>query len=197
MDFAVAVESAGTPGQDRAAVFPFGDGHLIVLADGAGGSAGGAQAADAVIELTRSLEPEARHDWQQVLRQVDARLAADPLLGETTAVLAFVSDRWIAGASVGDSEAWSLLGGRAFELTGRQRRKPLLGSGHAFPVGFGPAPAGERLLVASDGLFKYAPWDVVQRLALLAPKEAVRELVNAARLANSRLQDDVAVVIGA
>jgi hypothetical protein len=108
-----------------------------------------------------------------------------------------VTDDQIVGASVGDSGGWMYaLGGIWLNLLERQRRKPHLGSGRATPVGFGPFPVGERVLLGSDGLFKYVDANRIGDVALTDPLErAARDLVDAARLVSGRLQDDVAVVL--
>jgi hypothetical protein len=62
-------------------------------------------------------------------------------------------------------------------------------------VAFGPVAAGSRLLVASDGLFKYVAEERIRELALLAPRQAAVSLTQAARLPNGRLQDDLAVIV--
>ena len=49
------------------------------------------------------------------------------------------------------------------DVTQHQRRKPLLGSGVSQATGFGPFALNERILVASDGLLKYAPRDLIRR----------------------------------
>jgi PPM family protein phosphatase len=40
-------------------------------------------------------------------------------------------------------------------MTTNQRRRPLLGTGEALPVQFEAERRGGRVLLASDGLFKY------------------------------------------
>src|SRR5690348_17262927 len=99
MEFAIRVEAAGVTGQDRAAAFPFANGHLLVIADGAGGVTGGAEAAQAVVDTLRALDPARQHDWVEVLRRLDAKLSSAPAVGETTAVVAFLTEEQILGAS--------------------------------------------------------------------------------------------------
>jgi hypothetical protein len=77
----------------------------------------------------------------------------DRLLVERHPIL--MHDEAVLGASVGDSEAWLVGEATIARLTNGQVHKPLLGSGRAIPVGFGPVPLAGRLIVASDGLFKY------------------------------------------
>jgi len=76
--------------------------------------------------------------------------------GQCTAVVVEISEGRVFGASVGDSGAWMLPGKAIVDLTENQNRKPLLGSDEASPMGFGPIEISGRLLIASDGLFKYA-----------------------------------------
>jgi PPM family protein phosphatase len=197
MEVSSLVESAGSVGQDRLLVRPFRDGQLLVLADGAGGTSGGADAADAVIAFARTLDAPSETDWPSILKDMDRLIAGYTRPGETTAILAYLASDRPVGASVGDSEAWGVSEDQVTDLTGAQRRKPLLGSGRAIPVGFGPAPRTKRVLIASDGLFKYAPADTIRRLSLLPPHEAVRALIDAARMPNGKLQDDVAVIVAA
>jgi serine/threonine protein phosphatase PrpC len=196
VEAAVLVEAAGDAGQDRAAVFDFAGGKLVVIADGAGGISGGAEAAQAVVDRVRELTPTPELDWVGILRVLDAELSAMPKCGETTAVLVFMTEDTIVGASVGDCGAWMLAFGAWLDLLEDQRRKPLLGSGAAVPVGFGPHPMGDRVIIGTDGLFKYVDSPRIGALASLDPLDlAVEKLVDAARLGSGELQDDIAVVL--
>ncbi|MBA3465111.1 MAG: serine/threonine protein phosphatase [Deltaproteobacteria bacterium] len=161
------------------------DALVVALADGAGGTGNGAAAAQAVIDAVA-----ARQDWQ-ALDEDPARLGH----GQTTAIVLTVDANGIEGASVGDSEAW-LIGDEVTELTARQVRKPLLGSG-CMPVGFAAGPIGTAtLLVASDGLVRYAKQQDIARIARGADLvAAARALVELVRLPSGGLQDDVAVVL--
>ena len=51
------------------------------------------------------------------------------------------------------------------ELTADQLRKPLLGSGEAVPIDFESALGDATLLLATDGLLKYARRDRIAALA--------------------------------
>ncbi len=181
------VVSAGAAGQDRAAVFPSGRDFVAVVADGAGGTSGGAAAAEHVIEAVRRVcESGDKHDWRRTLLKASVELES---IGQTTAVIA--SSR--GGASVGDSGAWLIGENDYVDLTEGQPRKPLLGGGVAEPRTFRFELTHDRtLLLASDGLFKYVkPADIC---ALARTRSAVA-LVEAARLSTGALQDDVAVVL--
>jgi serine/threonine protein phosphatase PrpC len=186
--FAIRV-IAGSAGQDRAAVFEPGSGLVVALADGAGGMGGGAEAATAVIEAARA----ATHaDWGELLVELDGI----PQSGQTTAIVLSIDDRGIRGASVGDSAACLVRGGALVELTRGQSRKPLLFGG-ASPHGFAHGPlAGATLVVASDGLWNYAPRPAIAELAAGDDLEAAADaLVDLVRLPSGELQDDVAIVL--
>jgi serine/threonine protein phosphatase PrpC len=95
--------------QDRASIVPVDDGLVLVLADGAGGLGGGAQAAEAVITAVTSAcgsgssNVWTAHFWVDVLSAVDTQLAASAQRGESTAVVCAVGREKIVGACVGDS----------------------------------------------------------------------------------------------
>jgi serine/threonine protein phosphatase PrpC len=79
-------------------------------------------------------------------------------------------------------------------VTSHQIRKPLLGRGNVKPVGFGPSPFEGRLLVATDGLFKYGKADTLEEITRAAPiRETAWRLVDSVRLPSGNLQDDATV----
>ncbi len=179
-------------GQDRVAVSATRDRVVIALADGAGGTAGGERAADAVIEAVRAAQTD---DWTAVLTELE--LDPDRLgPGQTTAVVITVTRDGIHGASAGDSGAWVIRDGQIEDLTRGQQRKPLIGD-HSIARPFSAGPlAGGTLLVASDGLLRYARPDAIARVATgpdLAA--AARELVALVRLPSGEVPDDVAIVL--
>lgn len=194
----VAVRVLPTSGQDRALAIPCDSGYLVAIADGAGGTGGGAAAADRLIGLIAKLAPEAATtDWFAALCTFDDELFTRPLSGHTTGVVAFIDCARIAGASVGDSAAWLISpSGETTDLTARQRRRPLLGSGEALPVQFEAERRGHRVLLASDGLLKYASIDRICTLARSGTvAQAAGALADCVRLPSGTLQDDVAVVV--
>lgn len=75
------------------------------------------------------------------------------------------------------------------ELTGQQHRARL-GSGQAHPVRFKEQLMGQMVL-GTDGLFKYIRLPDLRSRA----KRGVDALVDAVRLKNGGLQDDVAVIL--
>ncbi|MEO8552138.1 MAG: serine/threonine protein phosphatase [Kofleriaceae bacterium] len=191
LDVAVRIVPRRGAGEDRATTVPLADRLIVALADGAGGTSSGAAAADAVIA---AVVAEPTRDPAELLETLDGdpdRLG----LGETTAiVLAIAGDR-ITGASVGDSAAWLIDGSTITDITGDQQRKPLLGAG-AILVPFASSLGGATLLVASDGLLKYARRDAILRAVAEPDLEVAADLlVAAARLPNGALQDDLSLVL--
>ena len=116
--------------------------------------------------------------------------------GQCTAVVVEISEGRVFGASVGDSGAWMLTGKAFIDLTENQNRKPLLGSDEALPMGFGPIELSGRLLIATDGLFKYATEsDIAQRAMGVPLNEAIEQLIAGVRLRSGALQDDIGIIL--
>lgn len=143
--------------EDRAAVFQDAERTVIVVVDGAGGSGAGAAAAEDVLREVRLAFPHisSSADWERALWQADARIGD----GEAAAVVVDLRPDRICGASVGDCVAWVLADEALLDLTGKQIRKPLLGSRESRPVGFDGSPLSGTLLVASDGFATYVKRD--------------------------------------
>lgn len=188
-------------GQDRLAVQQFDDRIVLVVADGAGGMRGGPEAAqfacDRAMQFARASKCNAG-TWGDRLRAIDRELADSDHGGQSTLVVAEIWNGQVAGASVGDSEAW-LVGNHDehMELTEHQQRKPLLGSGLSRPRAFGPVEMQRRrLLIASDGLFRFSSPDQVLDRAQVSRGlyRAPATLTDLVRLPNGELQDDVAIV---
>lgn len=190
--------------QDRIAIFQSGTMTVFALADGAGGRSGGGEAANkAVTELINGATWESKKslpkpkDCVRALEQLDLTLYREKDCGETTAVLLIEQDGLIVGASVGDSGAWRVSNEGLLNLTKGQQRKPFLGSGGAKARAFGPIglEAG-RLLIASDGLFKYSDWGAIESALLnSAFDECIDALIEPCRMKSGRLQDDLALII--
>ncbi len=63
-------------------------------------------------------------------------------------------------------------------------------------MGFGPIELSGRLLIATDGLFKYATESyITQRATALSVNDAVDKLIAGLRLLSGALQDDVAIIL--
>lgn len=194
LSWAVEIVAQRGTGQDRAAVIELEGGAVIVVADGAGGTGNGGGAAQAVVDAVRAAAAAAP-SWEDVLERCDQDHGALGG-GQTTAVVVELRGERVHGASVGDSGAWIVGGASIADLTRHQERKPLIGGGGVPAFLRGELRAGETLLVASDGLLRYASRADIARVAggpdLAA---AARALVALVRLPGGELQDDVAVVL--
>lgn len=192
----------GDASEDRAGIFTAADGSpVVVVADGVGGRPGGGQAATRLLEVIGEFAmqaPTTRDHWARLLAHADSVISEDPDVGETTGVVAQVTPhRRIVGAYVGDSEAWCITEAGHRSLTERGE-KPWLGSGGARPIPFAtriPA-SGATLLVATDGLFRYARAEAIAEAALLPElEEAMATLALLPRRPSGQLPDDLAIVI--
>ena len=185
------------PTQDRVLVHRSDTRVLAVVADGVGGMHGGEAAAEHVV-TTLADRPGAVTDgaWRQMLRALDRSLY-EGSIGQSTAVALTVLPDLMVGASVGDSHAWWYpTDGRAVHLTSASPRKPLLGSGEAAPQGFVCAGGSGRLLLASDGLFRYASAARIEEVTRVGTaQEAAEALVALVRLPSGGLQDDLGLAV--
>src|ERR1700733_10948627 len=109
MKYSTAIEiRRGSRGEDRAYIFFNTTGFVAIVADGAGGMGGGADAATAVCDLAHKVAFASGDAWSQFLREADVELSRAGTGGQTTAVVVQVSDGSLFGASVGDSGAMLL-----------------------------------------------------------------------------------------
>lgn len=185
----IVVESRKGRGEDRLSIRRVLHGLTVLVADGAGGCAGGAAAAQRL--CVTHLGPA--DDWVAWLVDQDRDLV--PVGMAAAVVLTVFDDGRIVGASVGDCEAW-LVGvkGPDIELTQQQCRKPLLGSGQARPIRLDGHLDGRRLVVGTDGLWKYMAHGHLCPLARGPLEQVPYTLTRHVRLPNGALQDDVAIV---
>ena len=110
-------------------------------------------------------------------------------------MIAAVHEDTIVGASAGDCGAW-LIHDVVEDLTERQVRKPLLGTRAAQPVPFRARLGAGTLLLASDGLLKYARRNDIADVARLEDLEAAaEELMRLPQLRSGDVPDDVSVVL--
>ena len=180
--------------EDRIAVLEEGDRTIIAVADGAGGIGGGDQAAEAVVREIKSAakDTSTENAWVELLRQTDLRIGQ----GESTAVVVDLQPSGMCGASVGDSQAWLIDQGEVISLTANQRRKPLLGSGDAIPIGFTHNSLTGVLVVATDGFCSYAKRAEVVKIVMQNEFVVLpRKLLASVRLRSGALWDDVGIVV--
>ena len=194
--------------EDRAVVVPLPDGSVgLIVADGAGGRANGGIAATRTVTLAetalRNATPRdlARPGFYETLvRTLDRAERDAPDSGETTFVVVVLSPQRIVGASVGDSESWWVTSATdCHVLTENQHRRPYLGSGMTTPVAFAaPVPRAGTLLMATDGLFKYADPESICRVVTA---DGLASALGLGELARGRtsgaLYDDLAVLLAA
>jgi len=181
------------------------DCYVCVIADGQGGQAGGAKAAQLACEICRGsalratpTDLQSIGTWSEILRAADAAVADDKAAGYTTLVGLSVWNGFVCGASNGDSAAVFLSEGLSFDLTSQQDKNPPIGSGVASIVPF--AAQLNRpwtLLAMTDGVWKYVGWDQVLRVARETSSESiVPRLLEQAKLQRSgALQDDFTLVV--
>jgi PPM family protein phosphatase len=168
-----------------------------VIADGAGGTSGGAKAADTICSLLPIKENMA-HSWVTWLTQCDEKLYTTKECGLAAAVAFSISDDGlISGVSAGDCDVWIFGQGSPIHLTENQFRKPLLGDGKVSPRGFQAQLTRGVLVVATDGLWKYMSHTSIATIveAHASIKDAAQALARGVRLPNGSLQDDVAIAI--
>lgn len=201
LQVAAYIEAAAGSGQDRILWLEGPDMIGVALADGMGGMGGGTLAAESAVQYAMDAMGElpgliATPQWPALMHRIDKQVSTTREAGETTLVALETDGRVVYGASIGDSEAWLVAGSQVKNLTLDQMRKPLIGSGQADPVSFSGKVDGAVLVVASDGLFRYANaakiCDVVNKVAL---PDLPRALVDLVRLKSGKLQDDVAVFV--
>lgn len=195
------IEQAEKQGEDRAHTISNTDRDIFIIADGAGGLAGGDMAADMFIELVSKFFTKnhlANHDsilWEKTLRDVDKAIMKNKEAGETAGIVLIKTNKEFFGVSVGDCQGWLFNNDFCYEFTTHQYRKPLLGSGNAIPVAFGPFPATGKILMGSDGLFDYTSNDKIKNTVTNLPTNQVcTSLVNSVRLPSGKLQDDIAII---
>jgi Protein phosphatase 2C len=203
-DIAYLTRGASTHCQDHVAAVDLGPAAVLIVADGAGGVAGGEHTSRLVVER---LERHARmaYDvvdpmpWVTILSKLDAELSSARSNGETTAIVCAIDVHGnCGGASIGDSAAWAANSSQLLDLTAKQQRKPLLGSGRAVAVPFfHRLVAPWTILAASDGLFAYAARRRITQLMLDSRdlREIADDLVSAVTLTSGALQDDVGLAI--
>jgi serine/threonine protein phosphatase PrpC len=186
--------------QDRGLILPSPQGTVLCVADGAGGIGGGAAAATLATDWVRhhAAELTSPHSVTELFHRIDSAVAEAGAGGETTCALAVLAPSEVFGTSVGDSAVWLIpASGAHIDLTRGQRRKPFLGSGAAWPTPFRLANPSGMLLLATDGLVKYAsPERIVSACRQASAEAAARRLLTLVQYPPSgRLPDDVTVIL--
>jgi serine/threonine protein phosphatase PrpC len=193
------IHAGGKDLQDRAEIIFRGSNLVLVVADGAGGMSGGAEAAQFLVEGVKkqigsmSINSDGLNEF---LTSLDREMAAAGIYGETTGVVVVLSDKGIFGASVGDSGAFIFSEAGLENLTASQIRKPFLGSGRAIPVPFTRGLLKGTLLVATDGLLKYTSFEKIAAAILATDLDsAANKLIELVRFQSGALPDDISILL--
>ena len=190
--------------EDRVGVCEAHDALVLVVADGVGGRPGGGAASRRAVEIVRkAVTGERPNDeaqiWAERVAGIDRLLSRDKAAGETTLVIAAITGGRvprIVGASAGDSGAWLVTAAGVEDLTRRQAPKPYVGSSAALPVPFDAAWNEGTLLLATDGLFKYADRArILETVRGLDLEAAAQNLVELVRLPGGAFQDDIGILL--
>ena len=178
---------------------------IACLADGQGGRAGGARASQLACEIVVASASARRHaalsdsqDWQAILAEADRGVATDREAGFTTLIGLCIQNNWLVGASCGDSAVVVVSQGSVEIPTSRQFKNPPVGSGEADFIPFEmKLKAPWRVLVVSDGVWKYCGWDAMSAAALNTGGDVLlSHLQSIARLPGSgAFPDDFTVVL--
>jgi PPM family protein phosphatase len=179
---------------------------VAAVADGQGGQAGAAEAAQcgcrafldqAKLAPSRMLTSPA--NWLTWLRAVDEAVQRDKSAGYFALVALAVSDTALIGVSSGDCAAVAYCGGeKPVVLTDRQSKNPPVGSASAHFTPFAlPLAPPWTVLLCSDGVWKYTGWEALYSLDPRQPgEEIVASLRRRAALPRTgELQDDFTMVL--
>ncbi|WP_395751751.1 SpoIIE family protein phosphatase [Prosthecobacter sp.] len=177
--------------------------YLCLLADGQGGQSHGALAARTACESawTHAINQpphtlSEKGTWSNILQRADHKTSLTG--GFTTLIALSITPDLIAGASSGDSKAFFKHPSQTdlAEWTSHQRKNPPVGSESADFVPFiHPAISGSRLMLLSDGVWKYSGYEALkQSFALPAPSvpDHLRQAVLSR--AGSTLSDDFSII---
>ena len=195
------VHAQGRIGQDRAEIIRQGNVTLVVVTDGAGGRTGGTEAAESVInsvieDFPTAQKVEGGQFASEKLSEIDRLLHRAPDCGEAAAIVLATTEGRISGAVVGDCEARLIDREGQLPLAPPQRRAPFLGTGKTVPLPFAADSPEGRLIVGTDGLFRYVRDDSFREAAsATTPRQACKALVSLVELPSGNLRDDVAVVV--
>ena len=171
---------------------------LICLADGAGGTSGAKEASEMIMQWAKENQKTLEtcvtvESLEEQVNRLDKAMYQTKDVGESTLVMALLSETQIMGVSVGDSKCWMF--GKDFdhELSLMQHRKPLLGSGEATAIGFCMEMMG-TVVIGSDGLFDYTSIEKIKKESQNKNATA-KSLAMLAQESTGGFQDDISVVL--
>jgi serine/threonine protein phosphatase PrpC len=200
-EFVRALASSRPESGDTVGVFERDEVLVVVVADGGGGLRSGEVASRSLVGVIEAavndpaFAPEEVQGWIDLFEATDSALAANEA-GETTGVVVVAGPRGLVGVSAGDCEAWVVTPTAVDDLTVGRQTKQRLGSNRVTLATFERAALGGVLVVASDGLFKFAATEVIARIVRAsAIGVAAEHLVDLVRLRSGNVADDVAIVL--
>jgi serine/threonine protein phosphatase PrpC len=200
-EHAQAAAASRVRSQDSVGVYERGDALVVVIADGGGGMHRGEAASRSVVAVVEGAVADPQFALEDVRSWIDLLLATDASLatnraGETTGIVVVLGRHGFIGFSIGDSEAWVVATAGVDNLTVGQYTRHRLGSRQATLVLFERPQLDGVLLVATDGLFKYASAPVIAGVVRDGTvAEAAERLLDLVRLRSGKVADDVAVVL--
>lgn len=180
------------------------------MENGIGGVRDGVLASCRAVEVVRkAITGERPNDeaqvWAERVGGIDRILSRDRKMGEANVVVVGVTPgryNRVIGASVGECEAWIIAPANVphdaavQNLTHRQARRPLVGSGAALPVAFETNWPDGTLLLATSGLFKHASRsqiiDAARRDDL---EQAAQRLAALARPSSDQQQNNLTLLL--
>jgi serine/threonine protein phosphatase PrpC len=186
--------------KDSSSVLPLGclSTYVACIADGAGGVASGAEAADIVLQCAQEFAEGSFASVYDALAAAEQRISAIGAM--STAVICVIEHGGVHGAYCGDSKAWLRNGKELFELTDRSHipwKSALLGDG-SIPTSFSASTIapGARLVLATDGAWKYCRWNDFERMVCgVELTQCGEQILSNVRLPNGSYVDDATLLI--
>jgi serine/threonine protein phosphatase PrpC len=177
---------------------------LMAIADGQGGQPGGKAAAQMACNMIVAEASKCKpwrllwtKKWTALMKRTDRAIRDNADAGFTTLIAFAVMGKRMCGTACGDSGLMAIVPHDIKILSKGQMKNPPIGSGQACGFDFCYAlPPPYIILAMTDGVWKFASWDIVREKALEIrdPQEMIASIRNAAKTSGS-LQDDFTLVV--
>ena len=177
---------------------------ICALADGQGGQHGGAAAAKCAVSscLTKAQSISPRDllnpfTWEEIGEYVDQNVLNVSEAGFTTFIGMCVTDSFVVGASCGDSAIALLIDEKFLILTQGQHKNPPIGSSGARLTPFSAMLGGNwKLLVMSDGVWKFTDWNsIIQTVKSESGENLISNLRNQVISRTKEMIDDFSIIL--
>jgi serine/threonine protein phosphatase PrpC len=177
---------------------------VAVVADGSGGSGGGLEASRLAVQSVRRVESTLRPHlmdtgfWTMLFREIDGRVERDRRAGHTTLATVISDGRRAIVTTVGDSLVYHVTAGTVRIVNTGARSTGLIGTDRASLVQRElTVKPGDRLLLATDGFWKYVAHGLLERWLVGLPHEEVlpRILRELMERFSGRIPDDATGVV--